>query len=222
MAYSHHDLELSNLKEKLLRMATLVETNLTQATEALIQRDDALARSVRDNDDAIDFLEKEVDEQAIVLLSKAPLARDLRFIIVAMKIGHDLERAGDEVTGVAKQALKINQQPDAHIHIDIPRMSSMALKMLQDALDAFVTGNAAQAHAVLPRDEEVDLTHKQVQRVLISYMLEAPANISHCLALLQVSKRLERIADHATNIAEEVIYLLEGKDIRHAGPQNPQ
>jgi phosphate transport system protein len=217
MAHTHHDHELAELKEKLLRMASLVETALTQATRALTERNDELARAVKASDDSIDLLEKEVDEQAIVLLSKAPLARDLRFIIVAMKIGHDLERAGDEAAGVAKQALKLNQEHSPIINVDIPRMSAMALKMLQDALDAFVSADADRARAVLPRDEEVDAAHKQTQRVLVSYMLEAPANITRCLSLLQVAKRLERIADHATNIAEEVVYLLEGRDIRHEG-----
>jgi phosphate transport system protein len=217
MAHTHHDHELAELKEKLLRMASLVETALTQATRALTEKNDELARTVKASDDSIDLLEKEVDEQAIVLLAKAPLARDLRFIIVAMKISHDLERAGDEAAGVAKQALKLNQEHSPIINVDIPRMSNMALKMLQDALDAFVSADADRARAVLPRDAEVDAAHKQAQRVLVSYMVEAPANITRCLSLLQVAKRLERIADHATNIAEEVVYLLEGRDIRHEG-----
>jgi phosphate transport system protein len=215
MPTTHHDLELSDLKQKLLRMGSLVESSLGSAIDALLTCNEAAAREVKQSDDAIDQLEKEVDEQAIVLLSKAPLARDLRFIIVAMKISHDLERAGDEVTGVAKQAIRLSQDPSHAIHVDIQRMATMALAMLRQSLDAFVSGDANIARSVMIQDEDVDLSHKQVQRVLISYMLEAPSNITRCLSMLQVAKRLERVADHATNIAEEVIYLLEGKDVRH-------
>jgi phosphate transport system protein len=215
MSHTHYDQELSGLKEKLVLMGSLVENSLTQVTRALAEQDSEMAQMVKVSDGEIDRLEKAVDDQAIQLLSKAPLARDLRFIVVAMKIAHDLERAGDEVTGVAKQVIKLCQEPASRITVDIPRIGGMALTMLQRALDAFVTGDAAGARAVLPQDEEVDAAHKQAQRVLVSYMLESPGNITRCLYLLQVTKRLERIADHATNIAEEVVYLLEGEDIRH-------
>jgi phosphate transport system protein len=152
-----------------------------------------------------------------VLLSKAPLARDLRFIIVAMKISHDLERVGDEAAGVAKQAIKLNREPQLKPYVDIPRMAEMAVGMLRDSIQAFVSGDAALARSVPPRDDEVNALHKQLQRELVTYMLEAPPNITRCLALLQIAKRIERVADHATNIAEEVVYLGEGADIRHGG-----
>lgn len=216
---THHDQELSGLKDKLLTMASLTETSITQAVKALVERDDDLARKVKDNDLAIDRLEMEVDETAVVLLSKAPLARDLRFIIVAMKISHDLERAGDEAKGIAKQALKLNQEPQLKPHTDLQRMATLALAMLTDALDAFISRDTVKAHGVLPRDEEVNAMHKQQQRELVTYMLEAPPNITRCLSLLQVAKRIERIADHATNIAEEVVYLHKGRDIRHGSAQ---
>ncbi len=217
---THHDQELSGLKDKLLTMASLTETAITQAVKALVERDDDLARKVKVNDDAIDQLEVEIDETAVVLLSKAPLARDLRFIIVAMKISHDLERAGDEASGIAKQALKLNQEPQLKPHNDIQRMATLALAMITDALDAFISRDTEKARAVLPRDEEVNAMHKQQQRELVTYMLEAPPNITRCLSLLQVAKRIERIADHATNIAEEVVYLQEGRDIRHVGAKS--
>lgn len=217
---SHHDTELSQLKDKLLTMASLAEQAVTQAVKSLVDHDDALAESVKRGDDAIDSLEIEVDETAVVLLAKAPLARDLRFIIVAMKLSHDLERVGDEATGVAKQALKLNREPQLKAYVDIPRMAEMALEMLRDAIQAFVSGDANLAHSVPPRDGQVNSLHKQLQRELISYMLEAPPNITRCLALLQVAKRIERVADHATNIAEEVVFLHEGRDIRHTGAQS--
>lgn len=212
---THHDQEIAELKDKLLTMASLSEQAITQAVKALVDRDDDLARQVKADDDAIDRLEIDVDETAIGMLAKAPLARDLRFIIVAMKIAHDLERVGDEAVAVAKRAIKLNQEPQLKPYVDIPRMASMALEMIRDGLDAFVSRDTAKARAVLPRDEQVDDLHKQLQRELVSYMLEAPPNISRCLHLMQVAKRIERIADHATNIAEEVIYLHEGRDIRH-------
>lgn len=212
---THQDHEIAVLKDKLLSMASLSQEAITQAVRALVDRDDELARQVKAADDAIDRLEIEVDEASVVLLSKAPLARDLRFIIVAMKIAHDLERVGDEAVAVAKRAIKLNQEPQLKPYVDIPRMASMALEMIRDGIDAFVVRDTAKARAVLTRDEQVDDLHKQLQRELVSYMLEAPPNISRCLHLMQVAKRLERIADHATNIAEEVVFLHEGRDIRH-------
>ena len=217
---THHDQEIASLKDKLLTMASLTQEAITQAIKALVDRDDELARQVKSNDDAIDRLEIEVDETAVVLLSKAPLARDLRLIIVAMKISHDLERAGDEATAIAKRAIKLNQEPQLKPYVDIPRMAGMALQMIKDAIDAFITGDSTKARALLSRDEQVDDLHKQLQRELVSFMLEAPPNISRCLHLMQVAKRIERIADHATNIAEEVVYLHEGRDIRHKNDES--
>lgn len=216
---THHDQELSELKDKLLTMASLTEEAITQAVKALVERDDEVARKVKAADNLIDRLELEIDEMAIVLLSKAPLARDLRFIVVAMKISQNLERVGDEATAIAKRAIKLNQEPQLKPYVDIPRMAELALSMIKDSLDAFITRDAAKARAVLPRDEEVNAMHKQLQRELVSYMLEAPPNISRCLHLMQVAKRIERIADHGTNIAEEVVYLHEGRDIRHLKAQ---
>lgn len=217
---TYHDQEFSHLKDMLLSMASLTEQALTRAVKSLVDRDDDLASSVKHDDDAIDRLEIEVDDASVMLLSRAPLARDLRLIIVAMKIAHDLERAGDEATGVAKQAIKLNTEPQLKPYVDIPRMAEMALEMLREALGAFVDGDPARARAVLPSDERVNSLHKQLQRELVTYMLEAPPNITRCLSLMQVAKRIERIADHATNIAEEVVYMLEGRDIRHVRAQS--
>lgn len=213
---THHDHELSQLKDKLLTMASLTEVAVTQAIKALVDRDDDLAHKVKAHDDQIDRLEVEMDEMVIVLLSRAPLARDLRFIIVAMKISQNLERVGDEASAIAKRALKLSQEPQLKPYVDIPRMATMAMAMLRDSLDAFINKESKdKAREVLQRDEEVNDLHKQLQRELVSYMLESPPNITRCLHLMQVAKRIERIADHATNIAEEVIYLHEGQDVRH-------
>lgn len=217
----HFEQELTALKEKLLTMASLAEAAVNKAIKALVDRDDDLARSVREEDGAIDRLEIEIDDMAVSLLAKAPLASDLRLITVAMKISHDLERVGDEATTISRRSLELSQEPQLKPYIDIPRMARMALEMLDDALDAFVNGNPEKARAVIPRDKEVDLLNRQLHRELSSYMVEKPTTITRCLNLMVISKSLERIADHATNVAEEVVYLYEAKDIRHSGKGQP-
>src|SRR3989442_6609906 len=217
----HFDQELAALKEKLLTMASKAEAAVNNALKALVERNDDLARAVKEEDSAIDQLEIEVDEMAVLILSKAPLASDLRLITVAMKISHDLERVGDEATTIARRSLELSQEPQLKPYIDIPRMAKMALEMLDDALDAFVHRNPEKARAVIPRDKEVDLTNKQLHRELSSYMVEKPTTITRCLNLMVISKSLERIADHATNVAEEVVYLYEAKDIRHSDKGQP-
>src|SRR6266480_2911437 len=213
----HFDQELAALKEILLTMASKAEAAVNNALKALVDRDDDLARSVKEEDTALDRLEIEVDERAIGLLSKAPLASDLRLITVAMKISHDLERVGDEATTISRRAVELSQEPQLKPYIDIPRMAKMALEMLDHALDAFVSGKPEKARAVIPRDKEVDALNRQLHRELSSYMVEKPTTITRCLNLMVISKSLERIADHATNVAEEVVYLYEAKDIRHTG-----
>lgn len=212
-----HDQEFAALKEKLLTMSSLASASLQNAVRALVERNDDLARQVEQADDQLDALEIELDELAIVLLSRGPIASDLRLITVAMKITHDLERVGDEATTIARRAVDLNKEPQLKPYVDIPRMATTTLEMLNDALEAFVSRDTARARSVLPRDKDVDALHKQLQRELVTYMMEQPATITRCLNLMQVSKRIERIADHATNIAEEVVYLYEGRDIRHTG-----
>src|SRR6185437_9968740 len=205
----HFDQELATLKEKLLTMASLAEAAVNKAIKALVDRDDDLARRVKDEDSNIDRLEIEMDDAAISLLAKAPLASDLRLITVAMKISHDLERVGDEATTIARRSLELSHEPQLKPYIDIPRMAKMALEMLSEALDAFVNRNPEKARAVIPRDKEVDHLNKQLHRELSSYMVEKPTTITRCLSLMVISKSLERVADHATNVAEEVVYLYE-------------
>jgi phosphate transport system protein len=211
------DQELMALKEMLLTMASHAETAVTRAIKAAMERDDDLARQVKDEDNVIDQFEVDVDEAAINVLSKAPLATDLRFITVAMKISHDLERVGDEATTIARRSLELSREPELKSYVDIPRMANTAVSMLKDALDAFVNRNPAKAREVIPRDKEVDQLNKQLHRELASFMVEKPETIGRCLNLMVISKSLERIADHATNVAEEVVYLYEARDIRHTG-----
>ena len=216
----HLDLELSELKDKLLKMAGHAEAQVSNAVKALVDRSDEWARRVKLDDSIVDQLEIEVDDMAVHLLSKAPLATDLRFIIVATKIAQNLERVADEATTIARRTLKLNQEPALKPRVEIPRMAELALEMLKTVLDAFVNRQPDNARAVIPRDHEVDTIHKQLQRDLASFMVEHPDAISRCLNLMIISKSIERIADHATNIAEEVVYLCEAEDIRHGGAKN--
>lgn len=175
-----------------------------------------LARKVKRDDAILDTLEKEIDEMSIRMLAlKAPMASDLRLITVAMKIAHDLERVGDEATTISRRALELNQEPQLKPYIDIPRMAEMALDMLHSGIDAFVSRDPAKARLIIPRDKEVDALNKQLHRELVSFVIETPATITRCLNLMVISKSLERIADHATNVAEEVVYAYEALDIRH-------
>jgi len=183
----------------------------------LVERDDALALLVQEDDNIIDQFEIEVDDIALHLLTKAPLATELRFITVGMKISQNLERVGDEACSIARRAHDLGKEPQLKPYIDLPRMATMALQMLRDALSAFVESKPELARTVIPRDKEVDDLNRQLHRELSSYMVERPTTISRCLALMVISKCIERIADHATNIAEEVVYLYEARDIRHAG-----
>ncbi len=214
---SHFDAELTALKEKLLLMASRSEATVTHSIRALVERDDDLARGVEADDDAIDRLEIEIDEDSIRMLAKAPLASQLRLIICASKIARDLERIGDEATTIARRSIELNTEPQLKPYVDIPRMAQMAMEMLRDALGAFTSGDTERARQVIPRDRDVDALNKQLYRELASFMIEKPTTITRCLSLMAISKALERIADHAKNVAEEVVYLYEAKDIRHTG-----
>jgi phosphate transport system protein len=213
---THYAAELAKLKESLLAMASHAESAVARAIRALMERDEDMAQAVEDDDNILDQLEIEIDDTAIHLLAKAPLATDLRLITVAMKISQNLERVGDEAVTVARRAVDLNAEPQLKPYIDLPRMAGMGVEMLRDALTAFVAHDPVRARAVIPRDGEVDNLNRQLHRELASFMVERPTTITRCLRLMTISKSLERIADHATNIAEEVVYLYEAKDIRHA------
>jgi len=213
----HFDNELNGLKEKLLTMASHAEAAVNQAVQALTNRDLELALRVKDDDRVIDQFEIEVDDLAIHLLSKAPLASDLRFVTVAMKISQNLERVGDEASKIAKRARDLSKEAPLKVNVDLPKMSAMALGMLKAALDSFVHRDPAAARAIIPRDKEVDALNKQINRELTDRMMKEKETIPRCLQLMIATRSLERIADHATNVAEEVVYLCEAQDIRHAG-----
>ena len=214
---THYYEEMSQLKESLLAMASHAESAVTRSMRALIERDDALAQSVLDDDNIIDQFEVEIDDIAIHLLAKAPVATDLRLTTVAMKISQNLERVGDSAVTIARRVIDLDTEQQLKPYVDLPRMATMALEMLRDSISAFINREPDKARAVIPRDADVDVLNRQLHRELSSFMVERPANISRCLNLMTISKCLERIADHATNIAEDVVYLYEAIDIRHSG-----
>jgi phosphate transport system protein len=217
---THFDIELDGLRQKLLLMASHAETAVNQALQALLQRDHDLAVRVKENDRILDQFEVEIDELVIQLLTRAPLATNLRLVTVAMKISQNLERIGDEATKIAKRARDLSQEPPVKISLDLPRLARMALDLLKAALDAFVSRDSAAARAIVPRDKEVDALNKEIHQTLAQHMVENPGTIGRCLHLMVVSKSLERIADHAKNMAEDIVYLYEAQDIRHAGAKN--
>ncbi|MFY9924622.1 MAG: phosphate signaling complex protein PhoU [Opitutaceae bacterium] len=214
---THYAEEMNQLKESLLAMASHAESALTRAMRALVERDDTLAHAVLNDDSIIDQFEVEIDDIAIHLLAKAPVATDLRLTTVAMKISQNLERVGDSAVTIARRAIDLGTEPQLKPYIDLPRMATMTLEMLRDSISAFINREPEKARAVIPRDMEVDDLNRQLHRELSSFMVERPSNISRCLNLMVISKCLERIADHATNIAEDVVYLYEATDIRHSG-----
>jgi phosphate transport system protein len=210
------DVELETFRSQLILMGETAIEQVHAAIKALEAASPGLADKVIAADDRLDRLEVEIDDEAVRYMNlRAPIASELRLVIVGMKASHDLERVGDEATSIAKRAIRLSVEPPLKPYIDIPRMATMALEMLRDALDCFLQVDEAKAVAVCRRDAEVDDLNRQLYRELTSYMLENPATISRAIELMFISKSIERIADHATNIAEEMIYLTHGKDVRH-------
>lgn len=197
-------------------MGALVEEQIQQATHALTSRDVDLAQEVINNDRRVNTLDVEVDEACLNLLALyQPAARDLRFITTAMKISTDLERMSDLAENICERTIELNEEPQLKPYIDIPAMAEKCLKMVGEALDAFVRGDSVLARKVLEDDDEIDELNEQLFRELLSYMIENPKTISRAIRLSFISKYIERIADHATNVAELVVYMVEGKIIRH-------
>jgi phosphate transport system protein len=208
--------ELETLKEKILLMGGRVEEAIRLSIKALVDRDSKLATQVIQHDRDINDLEIEVDEHCHKMLALfQPTAGDMRFITSAMKINSDLERMGDLSVNIAERVLALNEVAPLKPYIDLPRMAVIAQEMVRSALDSLVSRNVVAAKKVCERDDEVDHLNDQIFRELISFMLEDRANIKRALDLILVARHLERIADHATNVAEDVIYLVEGRDIRH-------
>lgn len=214
---THHEQELSELKQRLLSMGSRAEMAVAQAVEALVNRDAALAKQVKAGDDAIDQLEIEIDDQAVRLLSHAPLASDLRMVLVIMRGAQNLERIGDEACKIANRARDLSEHPPLKPVVDIPQMARQVLDMVKSVLDAFVRGDVEAAKAIIARDREIDVLNKDFAERLTRLMSEDSSTLQRCLQYLTVTKRLERIADHATNIAEEVVFLCDAQDIRHGG-----
>jgi phosphate transport system protein len=210
-----HD-ELEALKQTLLAMGGLVEDQIRRVIRALIDRDEALALEVIERDRQVNTYDVEVDEQCVELLAlHQPAAGDLRFITTAMKIVTDLERIGDQAVNIAQRVIELNREPQLKPYIDLPRMAEKAQRMVKEALDAFVQRDTALARRVCAEDEEVDALKEQIFRELLTFMMEDARTIPRAIRLVLVSRFLERVADHATNIAEMVIFLVEGKMVRH-------
>ena len=212
----YFETELDLLKQTLLRMAGKAESMIHKSVQSLVQRDMALADEIPHIEDEVNRLQLEIDDRAFKLLAlRQPMAQDLRLIIAAMKISGDLERIADQAVNIQENTKVLLQFPLLKPLIDIPKMADIATEMLRDSLDAFVESDAAKARNVVTRDDEVDGLKNQVFRELLTYMISDPRTIQVGLQLILVARHLERIADHATNIAEDVVYLVEAKDIRH-------
>ena len=216
MERHHFESEMQALKNRLLNMGALVEERVHRSIQALMERNLGIAQEIARSDQAVNELQIEIDERCLRLFAlQQPMASDLRLITSAMKINADLERIGDQAVNIAEQAMVIAEHPPLKSIIDLPRMAEIAERMTRESLDAFVRKDAALARAILKRDDEVDELKDHVFRVLLTYMMADPATIERALGLILISRNLERIADHATNIAEDVIFVVEAKDVRH-------
>jgi phosphate transport system protein len=212
----HFEQELAELKERMLVMGGRAENIVRKAIEALKRRDVRLANEVFSDDKVIDQLELEIDERCVNLLAlRQPLATDLRFLTSSLKITNELERVGDHAVNIAGGAIRLSEQPMLKPLVDIPRMADMATGMLREALDAFVRRDAETARRLVRRDDAVDDLNTQLFRELVSFMIEDPRTISRAMELVLVARNLERVADLATNVAEEVVFIAEARVIKH-------
>jgi phosphate transport system protein len=210
------DTELENFRMQLVLMGETAIEQVRHAIRALAEGDIDLAGRVVAADDELDGLELRIDDEAMRYMNlRAPVATDLRLVIVGMKASHDLERVGDEAAGIAKRAARLAAAPPGKPCADLPRMAEMAIAMLRDALDCFLNADVDKAVAVIRRDEAVDRLNQRLYRALTGCMIEDPPAIGRAIELMFICKSIERIADHATNIAEEMIYLFQARDVRH-------
>lgn len=215
----HFEKDLEELKERLLWMGSLAERAVHQAIHAVLDADEKLARAVLAEEGAINELQVEIDDRVVQLLALFQLmATDLRFVLAVARINNDLERIGDQAVNIAQSAQRIVRHPRVKPYVDLPRMSELAEEMVRDALNALVRKDVELARDVLVRDDQVDLLRDQIFRELLSYMMENSAVVFPSFELILVAKNLERIGDHATNIAEDVIYMVAGSDVRHSAP----
>lgn len=215
------DRELGDLNAKLLHMASVAESLIELAIKALVDRDEAVALPAAGLEEELNRLQLEIDELAVTLLAtQSPVAGDLRFIIAGTRINSELERIGDLAINITQNVHTLVQADPIKPLIDIPKMADLARKMLRESLDAFVRGDALLAQSVIMTDDHVDNLKRQIQRDLTVFMKDDPNAVERSLALIFISRHLERIADHATNISEEVIFLTQGRDVRH--PMTPK
>ena len=216
MIETHFQKELEELKENLLKMAALVEEAIRDAVQSLVKRDSELAKKTFKREDRINAMEISIEDTCLKLLAlRQPMAADLRFITSAMKIITDLERMGDQAVNIAERAISLNQEPQLKPYIDIPRMAEVTQSMVKDVLDAFVNHDSKLARSVCERDDLVDGLNDQVFRELLTYMISDPKAIPRAVHVMIVSRCLERIADHATNVAEDVIFMVDALVIKH-------
>jgi phosphate transport system protein len=212
----HFSDELASLKQRLLAMGGLAEERVRSAMQALVDRDRPRLAGVLNGDDPINAMQVDIDDRCFKLLAlHQPVAVDLRTIVAAVKINGDLERVGDLAVNIAEAADRYVRHPPVKPLIDLPRMADIAERMLRDALDAFVSQDMTLARDVLHRDDELDGLKNQVFRELLAYMLGDPRTIEPAMDLVLISRHLERVGDHATNIAEDVIFIVEARDVRH-------
>ena len=212
----HFHEELDHLKQTLLAMGALVEDQIRRAMRALIDRDDALAKHVIEHDREVNAYDLEIDEKCVELLAlHQPAAGDLRFITTAMKIVTDLERISDQAVNIAQRAIELGREPQLKPYVDLPRMAEKAQRMVKESLDAFVTRDTDLARRVCAEDADVDALKEQIFRELLTFMMEDAKTIPRAIRLILIARFLERVADHATNIAEMVIYMVESKMVRH-------
>ena len=212
----HFHEELAELKTLLLDMSTLAEQLVSESANALRERDTHKAQAVILGDRELDALEIEVDDACIHLLAlQQPMARDLRLITMTMRISNDLERVGDHAVNIAETVIHLSEHPPFAQFPEIEEMSDLASDMLSDALETFVRGDAVRAREVCARDDRVDALHESMFRILLTHMMEDPRRIGPAMSIFLVSRNLERIADLATNIAEDVVFLVEGRNIKH-------
>ena len=218
----HFEEELEILQQRLLSMGGLAEDRMGDSVRAVTQRDPALVERILGGDEPINALHIEIDDRCFKLLAlHQPMAADLRAIVAAVKINTDLERVGDLAVNIAEAAKRYLQHAPVKPLIDIPRMGDIAQRMLRDALDAFVRRDTRLAEAVLAADDTLDALKTQIFRELLTFMLSEPSTIEPALDLILISRHLERIGDHATNIAEDVIFMVSARDVRHHVADHP-
>jgi phosphate transport system protein len=217
-----YEQQLVSLREQILLMGAHVEQMIASSIRALTERNSELAKEVIDGDRRVDRLEVDADRLCLTILARRqPVAGDLRFLTTALKIVTDLERIGDLGVNIGERVLELNAEPPLKPYVDLPKMGEAVQGMIREALDAFVDGDVERAKAVIARDETVDAYYGQIFRELLTYMMEDPRNIFRATRIQSVAKYLERVGDHACNLAEMVVFMVRGQDIRHGGGEAP-